>query len=203
MVLTLAFSFVNADSQGIIRQNRTSKKKQVALTGSQKNHANSRNVKKVNSKNTYNVSVSGKSDQDTVSTHEEHALVDTSLNKAIAEDKGTVEELVMEIQGLIIDQTRTKAGHDFYELLYNAWEDPPEVENYVIKIEEKPYRVNVTMLEVWVDDEILGSTILQPRQDLIEELVVSVNQALKEYLINRKEVMKQLESEDVSGTGIF
>lgn len=113
------------------------------------------------------------------------------------------EEPSLEIDGLLIDETRTKAGHDFYDLLYNAWEAPAGVRNFMIRIAEKPFRVNITQLDIYVNEELVGNTILQPRQELILELATQINQALIQYLSNYKEMMQQLDEGDQAGTGIF
>lgn len=127
---------------------------------------------------------------------------DTSLIEDV-NDKGTIAEPETEIDGLLIDETRTKAGHDFYELLFSVWEAPIEAGSYIIRIQEKPYRVTVTMLEVWVNEELVINTVLQPRHEIIEELAASVNNSLQEYLINYSQIMRQMESEDQAGTGIY
>lgn len=136
--------------------------------------------------------------QDTLKTQNDTVLVKELLN-----DKGTVDELELEIDGLLIDETRTKAGHDFYDLLFSAWEAPGEARNYLIRIVEKPYRVNLTMLEVWINEDMVVNTRLQPRRDLIEELAEGINKTLAEYLINYSKILLQLETEDQSGTGIY
>lgn len=117
--------------------------------------------------------------------------------------KGINAEPESEIDGLLIDETRTKAGHDFYELLFSVWETPANAGSYLIRIAEKPYRVTVTMLEVWVNEELVINTVLQPRREIIEELAAGVNKSLQEYLINYSQIMQQMESEDQTGSGIY
>ena len=59
------------------------------------------------------------------------------------------------------------------------------------------------MLEVWVNEELVINTVLQPRREIIEELAASVNKSLQEYLINYNQIMLQLGSEDQTGSGIY
>lgn len=49
-------------------------------------------------------------------------------------------ELSLEIDGLLIDETLTKAGQDFFDLFYQLWEPPPGATNFMIRIVEKPFR---------------------------------------------------------------
>lgn len=130
-------------------------------------------------------------------------ITQDSLSQKYGNDKGTVEELELEIDGLLIDETRTKAGHDFYDLLFSAWEGPAEAKNYMIRISEKPFRANMTMLEVYVNDELVVNTVLQPRRDLIVELAEGITRSLEEYLVNYSLIILQIENEDQSGTGIY
>jgi curli production assembly/transport component CsgE len=127
---------------------------------------------------------------------------DTSMVEEV-DGKGNHADLELEIDGLLIDETRTTAGHDFYDLLFSLWEAPADAGNYLIRIQEKPYRVTLTMLEVWVNEELVINTVLQPRREIIEELATNVNRSLQEYLINYSQIMEQLESEDQSGSGIY
>lgn len=112
-------------------------------------------------------------------------------------------EISMEIDGLLVDETKTKAGRDFYDYLYSKWDAPPGVSNYNIKVSEKPYRVNLTLLEIYVNDEMVINTILQPRQQIIMDLAEQVAIGLGQYLLQLSETIKQLEDEDQSGSGIF
>ena len=63
------------------------------------------------------------------------SLAQTTINDSliISHDTSLIEEVNVngikaepesEINGLLIDETRTKAGHDFYELFFSVWEAP-------------------------------------------------------------------------------
>ncbi len=54
----------------------------------------------------------------------------------------------LEIDGLLIDETKTKSGRDFYEYFYKDWTAPIGAKNYTIYITEKPYRLNNTIIEI-------------------------------------------------------
>ena len=47
----------------------------------------------------------------------------------------------LNIDGLLVDDTKTKSGKDFYDLFYQQWEAPAGAKNYTIFIIEKPFRL--------------------------------------------------------------
>jgi hypothetical protein len=125
------------------------------------------------------------------------------ITKIEEEQKATKaeQELMKEITGLIIEQTMTKIGYDFYEYFFLLWK-PPEVKikDYNILITERASSqwgswvgVDVNSTEVW-------SGVLKPRAEEIEEAVKQAIEATKQYLNNYEQY--QLETEDMKGSGI-
>lgn len=43
-----------------------------------------------------------------------------------------------DVDGMVLDETRSKTGRDFYNAFYAAWSNPDGVTNYIIRISEKP-----------------------------------------------------------------
>ena len=142
--------------------------------------------------------------QDTASAKEAPA----DLQKLIDEIEGQVKRQVstdadIEIDGLLFDETKTKSGRDFYDYFYNNWEAPPKARNYSIFVTEKPYRLMVTRIEVKINETTVFRSFLQPRADIVEQLAGYAVTQTRLYLANYEELMRQLESDDRSGTGIF
>ncbi|WP_179222968.1 CsgE family curli-type amyloid fiber assembly protein [Pontibacter ummariensis] len=100
----------------------------------------------------------------------------------------------LEIDGLIVDETITKIGRDFYEVFNRQWEAPPMASNYTILIEEMPARGNTSIVSLSVNDEKLFEQAMQPRYDIIEEIASYMVGAVYEYLV-KDELNKQLEAE--------
>jgi len=67
----------------------------------------------------------------------------------------------LEIDGLLIDETKTKSGRDFYEYFYKDWTAPVGVKNYTIYIIEKPYRLNNTIIEIKINETLVFQQFLQ------------------------------------------
>lgn len=109
----------------------------------------------------------------------------------------------IEIDGLLVDDTKTKTGKDFYDLFYNSWEAPKGAKNYTITVSEKPFRLTSTLIIVSINDNPVYSSILQPRQDIIEGLTTDALFTTQSYLSNYEAIMKQLNGDDMAGSGIF
>jgi hypothetical protein len=74
----------------------------------------------------------------------------------------------LEIDGLVVDETQTKVGRDFYEIFFSRWQAPESARNYTVKIEEHPIPNLGTRIAVKVNDELVFQAHLQPRYDIIE-----------------------------------
>lgn len=118
-------------------------------------------------------------------------------------DPGTEDEIGLEIDGLIVKDTRTKHGGDFYDHFYRNWEAPPNARNFTITIRELPYRLNMTMIIVRINDNEIFRSVLQPRQEIIVSLANYAISRAEEFLVNYEDIMKQLGGDDQVGTGIY
>lgn len=92
----------------------------------------------------------------------------------------------MEIDGLVVDETATKVGRDFYEVFYGAWEIPPGIAGYTIRIQEQPSPGLGTRVLLLLDDEPLLQLQLQPRFDEVEELAQRAAAYVAEELQRRR-----------------
>ncbi len=74
----------------------------------------------------------------------------------------------LEIDGLIVDETLSKIGRDFYDYFYSRWQAPPDAVNFTVTITEQPVPGLGTRVLVKVNDELVFQAQLQPREELIE-----------------------------------
>lgn len=108
----------------------------------------------------------------------------------------------LEVDGLIVDETITKIGRDFYDVFHRQWEAPPSAKNFTILIKERPTRGNGALIQVALNDELLFEQQLQPRYDVIEEVATYVATGLYEYLV-RNQLQQQLEAEGRQAREVF
>lgn len=130
----------------------------------------------------------------------------TSLIKLIddvVKQTRTADDVEIEIDGLLVDDTKTKMGKDFYDLFYGNWEAPPGAKNYTITVSEKPFRLTSTLIVVSINENLVYQSILQPRQDVVEALSFEAISMTQSYLINYEEILKQLNGDDMAGSGIY
>ena len=99
-----------------------------------------------------------------------------------------------ESSGLVVDQTITKIGHDFYDQFYSRWEAPADNDDFIIIISEKPSRSNNNaIVTVVVNDEELLEFPLQGKYDIIEETNQQVMEVVSNFLQQARNLSKQLE----------
>ncbi len=122
--------------------------------------------------------------------------------KAKSEAAGAEESLMREITGLIIEETMTRIGYDFYECFFMYWKVPQGIRDYNILITERANPMWGSWIQVEVNEIPVWNTVVKPRHDDVEEAAKNAVEAAKEYLRNYDVFRKQLQSEDMSGDGI-
>lgn len=118
-------------------------------------------------------------------------------------EKESIAVDVLEIDGLIIDETRSKNGRDFYDAFYNKWSAPKDARDFSITIKELPSRGRSARIAVEVNGNLLFQRFLQPRQDIIELLAEQTVNVIHSHLKKSEKLKSELESEDQQGSGIF
>jgi curli production assembly/transport component CsgE len=110
----------------------------------------------------------------------------------------------LEIDQLIINETLSKAGNDFHDLVYSKWVWPAGIKgSFIIVISERPVFGNTTLIEIKLNDIKVFENFTQSRYDVLDELSNSAVELLAQTIINYAEIIRQLEGDDLSGTGIF
>lgn len=122
------------------------------------------------------------------------------LLKATAKDSSQVNNQrrrfrPTEIEGLVMDQTITKVGHDFYDAFYSIWEAPAEVGDYTIIIHEKPARGTSTLISVEVNENELLELPLQPKAEIIEETASYAYEVAAGFLLQARNDSRHLEQQ--------
>ncbi|MBU2913892.1 MULTISPECIES: CsgE family curli-type amyloid fiber assembly protein [Reichenbachiella] len=113
------------------------------------------------------------------------------------------ESVLIEIDQLIVDETLSKSGRDFYDMFYTNWNWPDVEDSFIIHIKERPARSNSTQVQVYVNELLVFESFLQPRHDFLVELSDQASYNAYNYVIQYREVLEQLEGDDMTGTGLF
>ncbi|EKD63931.1 MAG: curli assembly protein CsgE [uncultured bacterium] len=107
----------------------------------------------------------------------------------------------VEIDGLIIDQTKSKMGHDFASNFSLFWETLEVGYNIVIDEQSEPRGGG------WISIEINGNLafrgLLKPNSEEIENLAKEAVSSCNEFLVSQHEASANLQQEqDIKGDGI-
>lgn len=109
----------------------------------------------------------------------------------------------MEIDGLVVDETRTKIGRDFYDMFFSIWLAPQKAKNYIITIKEMVLPGLATQIIVTVNDNEVFKQRVQPRYEVLKQMTEYANKMAVRYLNNYEKMKAQLDGEDQQGSGIF
>jgi curli production assembly/transport component CsgE len=125
------------------------------------------------------------------------------VTKKVEEQKKQAGDYALEIDGLIIDETKTKIGRDFYDLFYSLWEAPNDIKNYTIYIYERAHPRFGSWIWITVNETMVYQNVLRPRYDVIEDASrIGIN-ATQQFLYRRSQDQRQLLGQDMSGTGVY
>ena len=107
------------------------------------------------------------------------------------------------IGDLIIDHTQSKWGKDFVDLFNKNWNPPDNIGDYTIIIEEKPLPRFGTVILIKVNGNYIFQKFIQPRYETIKTNAEQGTEYAFSYLVNYQQIQKDLQGEDLKGTGIY
>jgi UDP-galactopyranose mutase len=148
----------------------------------------------------------------------EGKLEEEALSEAVITDEGT--------ETLLLDNTRSKIGRDFYEAFFRHYAELPkggtpllapadttakvtsnvelDINAFIVTIEELPaLGVGTSIISVSLNDQVVWQNYIQLRQDVIESYAFNAAEVVNQYVVNYQEVQRSLESDDQRGSGIF
>ena len=99
-----------------------------------------------------------------------------------------------EAQGLVMDQTISKLGRDFYDLFYGSFEAPPGADDFTIVLLERQARANNAVVALLVNDTELFELPLNPSADAMAETAQMAVGAAIDFLLRAQSISRQLES---------
>ncbi|MCK5825335.1 MAG: hypothetical protein KAG96_08020 [Ichthyobacteriaceae bacterium] len=130
-------------------------------------------------------------------------LINEEISQSNEVDKGK-DLNTLEIDGLIVDETKTKAGRDFYEYFYNNWTAPKGAHDYSIIIREMPFRMSSTKIIILLNDEhVVFESPLQQRYEATLNLCKASMGRLHHFMTNYQKMVQDLGGGDQFGSGIY
>lgn len=132
------------------------------------------------------------------------SVIEKYSQESYIEDTSAKEEdISLELDGLIIDETISKAGNDFYNQFRKNWDIPKEINEFTIYIMEKPMPGMGNLISIKINYDEIFQNRINPRLEQIESLADYAVNLSEQYLIRKQQMKEELESEDMSGTGIY
>ncbi|MFA8449228.1 MAG: CsgE family curli-type amyloid fiber assembly protein [Bacteroidales bacterium] len=134
------------------------------------------------------------------------SLVAQSTRDSIAYAKAvsinTISESGIEFNGLVVDETRTRAGHDFFDYFFKEWDSEIYKADFIITIREEIFRQNRTKVYVKVNDKKVFETLVQSSEDFLKEMSVYAKYKCH-YEVRRLELGITDFEDEMSGNGLF
>lgn len=140
---------------------------------------------------------------DLLSSHENQKKTGSVTPGKMQDVNKTHEESQLGFGGLLLDETRTRAGRDFYEMFYTKWQELNIITDQNIQISEVFVRGRSTRVSIAINDQLLFVSGLQPRYDIIESRVSAALPRVASYIERQKNLNQDLETGDQAGSGIF
>lgn len=147
----------------------------------------------------------------------EGKLDEETMNEAVVTEEGT--------ETLLLDNTRSKIGRDFYEAFFRHYAELPkaiapiapadttvkitpnlelDINAFIVTIEELPaFGIGTSIISVSLNDQLIWQNYIQARQDVLELYAYNAAEVINQYVLNYQEVQRSLESDDQKGSGIF
>jgi len=130
------------------------------------------------------------------------------LEKLIEDATETAENMLsrydqLEIDELIVNATISKPGNDFFYYYSNSFVWPEASGDFIVQVTERPFRLNNTQITIKVNELEVFQNMLQPRTSYLEELAAYAQRVTVNYIVNYQQIMKELDGDDRTGSGIY
>ena len=144
-------------------------------------------------------------------------LIEETMNEAVVTEEGT--------ETLLLDNTRSKIGRDFYEAFFRHYAELPkavapvapadttlkitpnlelDINAFIVTIDELPaFGIGTSIISVTLNDQLIWQNYIQARQEVIEQYAFNAAEVVNQYVLNYQDVQRSLENDDQRGSGVF
>lgn len=124
---------------------------------------------------------------------------DENENKLISKDsveiKGStlqkVEETSLFMEGLVVDESKTKFGKEFYDQFYSIYQQYPKKHKFIILISELPFRGQTSIIQVKIDQETIYEFYTNPNEEYTIQQVSVALRNIEKYAENLQKIKKE------------
>lgn len=108
------------------------------------------------------------------------------------EDVKKTEEDGFILKGVVIEDTKTKAGNDFYDMFYSSYLTNNINGEKIVKIEERLAIGNTTQINVLVGDEVVVRFFVNPRTQYLKSMADNSIYRVNAYFQRMKDTKDQI-----------
>ncbi|MEO9894670.1 curli-like amyloid fiber formation chaperone CsgH [Aurantibacter sp.] len=112
------------------------------------------------------------------------------INKDVKESK----EDGFVLKGVVIEDTKTKAGNDFYDMFYSLYLSNNINADKIVKIEERLAIGSNTQINILVEDEVVVQFFVNPRTQYLKSMadnsIYRVNTYLQRLKANKEQITR-------------
>jgi len=96
------------------------------------------------------------------------------------------------LRGVVVEDMKTKAGNDFYDMFYSSYLSNNINGEKIIKVEERIAIGNTTQISVLVDDKVVIQFFVNPRNEYLKAMANQSIYRVNAYLQNLKNTKNQI-----------
>lgn len=105
------------------------------------------------------------------------------------------------VSGVVVANTFTSAGNQFYRLFALAWRDKPESEKYSISVVESRARQRFSLITIYFANKVLYNAVLPARfsalQALVDQSIDAVSSGLLTIELSTSETDSDLAADEM------
>jgi Curli assembly protein CsgE len=165
--------------------------------------ADNNSIKGFQKNNSSSLGIIQRLDVDTLKDGNDKGKEENGLMPDTSKLPGKYLDETLALGGLVIDHTQSKWGRDFVDLFNKSFNPPDKLSDYTIVIEEKPLPQFGTLILMKVNGNYIFQRFIQPRYQTIKINAEEAGGIALQYLANYQQIQKDLQGEDLSGTGIY
>lgn len=122
---------------------------------------------------------------------------DENENKLIKKDSieivknlNPVDESSLMLEGMVVDDTKTRMGKEFYDQFFSAYNQIPKKHKFIITIFEMPYRGQSSIIQLKADQDLLLEFFSNPDEEFNRQQVGIALSNLNKYAENKERLKK-------------
>lgn len=120
--------------------------------------------------------------------------ISSNKDKLSEKNKEVVKEDDFELKGLVVDNTKSKIGRDFFEVFYNMYKDSPEQYAFVINVNELPSIGRNGVINIDINDRNIYNFRVVPSDEYINAQALLTLRYLNNFYRENNMIQKELKA---------